>query len=78
MQARNGACHRKGLPSCLCIAPSRACCFCLLRPWPIYPISNLSEFLDQQRNWLLIRYASRKGPLERWVSLDEAYGQTRP
>lgn len=31
------------------------------------------EVLDQRENWLLIRYASRKGPIERWVSLDEAY-----
>ena len=35
---------------------------------------DVCEVLDQQQNWLLIRYASRKGPLERWVSLDEAYG----
>nr|WP_256835104.1 FG-GAP repeat protein [Pseudomonas oleovorans] len=39
---------------------------------------DVCEVLEQQGNWLLIRYASRKGPLERWVSLDEAYGQTRP
>ena len=39
---------------------------------------DVCEVLDQQGNWLLIRYASRKGLLERWVSLDEAYGQTRP
>lgn len=39
---------------------------------------DLCEVLDQQGNWLLIRYASRKGPLERWVSLDEAYGQNQP
>ncbi|MDU9407737.1 hypothetical protein RTH74_09035 [Pseudomonas sp. zfem001] len=41
-------------------------------------VGDVCEVLDQQGNWLLIRYASRKGPLERWVSLDEAYGQTRP
>lgn len=35
---------------------------------------DVCEVLDQQGNWLLIRYASRKGPLERWVSLGEAYG----
>ncbi|MGG2397021.1 XAC2610-related protein [Pseudomonas sp. SH1-B] len=34
---------------------------------------DVCEVLDQQDNWLLIRYLSRKGPLERWVSLDEAY-----
>lgn len=39
---------------------------------------DVCEVLEQQGNWLLIRYASRKGPLERWVSLNEAYGQTRP
>lgn len=35
---------------------------------------DVCEVLDQQGNWLLIRYASRKGPLERWVSLASAYG----
>lgn len=31
------------------------------------------EVLARQEQWLLIRYVSRKGPLERWVSLDQAY-----
>jgi len=39
---------------------------------------DVCEVLDQQGNWLLIRYASRKGPLERWVSLDQAYAQAQP
>jgi len=39
---------------------------------------DVCEVLEQQGNWLLIRYASRKGPLQRWVSLDEAYGLARP
>lgn len=34
---------------------------------------DVCEVLDQQGRWLQIRYASRKGPLERWVSLDAAY-----
>ncbi|WP_310544812.1 XAC2610-related protein [Ectopseudomonas guguanensis] len=39
---------------------------------------DVCAVLEQQGNWLLIRYASRKGPLQRWVSLDEAYGLARP
>lgn len=39
---------------------------------------DVCEVLDQQGRWLQIRYASRKGPLERWVSLDEAYAQGQP
>lgn len=39
---------------------------------------DVCEVLDQQGSWLLIRYASRKGPLQRWVSLDEAYAQVQP
>lgn len=39
---------------------------------------DVCEVLDQQGNWLQIRYASRKGSLERWVSLDEAYGLEQP
>jgi len=39
---------------------------------------DVCDVLDQQGNWLLIRYASRKGPLERWVSLDQAYAQAQP
>lgn len=36
---------------------------------------DVCEVLDQQGDWLMIRYLSRKGPLERWVSLDEAYSR---
>lgn len=39
---------------------------------------DVCEVLDQQGRWLQIRYASRKGPLQRWVSLDEAYAQAQP
>lgn len=34
---------------------------------------DVCEVLDQQGNWLHISYHSRKGPLERWISLNEAY-----
>ncbi|MDH0702239.1 hypothetical protein N5D41_12170 [Pseudomonas toyotomiensis] len=37
---------------------------------------DVCEVLDQQGDWLLIRYVSHKGPLQRWVSLDEAYSLT--
>lgn len=39
---------------------------------------DVCEVLDQQGRWLQIRYVSRKGPLERWVSLDDAYAQAQP
>jgi uncharacterized protein YgiM (DUF1202 family) len=39
---------------------------------------DVCEVLDQQGNWLLIRYASRKGPLQRWVSLAAAYELRQP
>lgn len=34
---------------------------------------DISEVLARKDRWLLIRYASKQGPLERWVSLDQAY-----
>lgn len=34
---------------------------------------DVCEVLARQGQWLQIRYASRKGPLERWISLDRAY-----
>ncbi|MEO4046655.1 hypothetical protein AAFN46_06125 [Pseudomonas sp. CAU 1711] len=34
---------------------------------------DVCEVLARRGQWLQIRYASRKGALERWVSLDQAY-----
>ncbi|MDD0843399.1 XAC2610-related protein [Pseudomonas sp. Gutcm_11s] len=34
---------------------------------------DVCEVLARKEQWLQIRYASRKGPLERWISLDQAY-----
>ncbi len=39
---------------------------------------DVCEVLDQQGDWLQIRYLSRKGALERWVSLAEAYELGQP
>ncbi|WP_256203139.1 hypothetical protein [Pseudomonas sp. ML96] len=34
---------------------------------------DVCEVLARKEQWLRIRYASKKGPLERWISLDQAY-----
>jgi hypothetical protein len=34
---------------------------------------DVCEVLARKEQWLLIRYASKKGALERWISLDQAY-----
>jgi hypothetical protein len=35
---------------------------------------NKTEMIGIKGRWLRIRYQSRKGPLDRWVSLDKVYG----